>query len=113
MRQTDVVIVGGGLAGSLAAAMLGRRGIATVMIDPHEAYPVDFRCEKLDGPQMLTLELTGLADVVRRVSTPDRESWVARFGRLVEKRPGDQQGIRYETLVNAMRGQIGGSAEFV
>ena len=41
--------------------------------------------------QIATLRLTGLADAVLRASTPDRECWVARFGRLVEKRPGDQQ----------------------
>ena len=32
MRQTDIAIVGGGLAGSTAAAMLGRAGIDTVLI---------------------------------------------------------------------------------
>ena len=36
----------------------------TVVIDPHPVYPPDFRCEKLDGPQMQTLGLTGLADAV-------------------------------------------------
>jgi 2-polyprenyl-6-methoxyphenol hydroxylase-like FAD-dependent oxidoreductase len=108
-----VVIVGGGLAGSLAAAMLGRAGIDAVLIDQHPVYPPDFRCEKLDGAQMRTLELTGLADAVRHASTPDREVWVARFGRLVEKRPGDQQGIMYDTLVNTVRAQILGRAEIV
>ena len=34
------------------------------------------------------------------------ECWVARFGRLVEKRPGDQHGILYDTLVNTVRAQI-------
>jgi len=76
------------------------------MIDPHQVYPPEFRCEKLDGPQMQTVALTGLADAVLRASTPDRESWVARFGRIVEKRPGDQQGIYYDTLVNTVRAQI-------
>jgi 2-polyprenyl-6-methoxyphenol hydroxylase-like FAD-dependent oxidoreductase len=32
MRYTDVAIVGGGLAGSTAAAMLGRDGVAAVDI---------------------------------------------------------------------------------
>jgi 2-polyprenyl-6-methoxyphenol hydroxylase-like FAD-dependent oxidoreductase len=59
MQDTDVVIAGGGLAGSLAGAMLGRAGIRTVVIDPHPVYPPDFRCEKLDGPQMQTLGFTG------------------------------------------------------
>ena len=87
MRHTDVVIAGGGLAGSLAAAMLGRAGIDAVLVDPHPVYPPDFRCEKLDSVQLQTLRLTGLADAVLRASTPDQECWVARFGRVVEKLP--------------------------
>ncbi len=59
-RQTDIAIIGGGLAGSLAAAMLGRAGADCVLIDPHETYPDDFRCEKLDGPQLAILRKTGL-----------------------------------------------------
>src|SRR5262245_1849927 len=39
MRQTDIAIVGGGLAGSTVAAMMGRAGIPAVLIDPHDAYP--------------------------------------------------------------------------
>ena len=49
MRYTDIAIIGGGLAGSTAAAMLGRAGISAVLIDPHETYPADFRVEKLSG----------------------------------------------------------------
>jgi len=44
MRHTDVLIVGGGLAGSLTAAMLGRKGISAVVVDPHETYPAELRC---------------------------------------------------------------------
>jgi 2-polyprenyl-6-methoxyphenol hydroxylase-like FAD-dependent oxidoreductase len=106
MRNTDVAIVGGGLAGSLAAAMLGRAGIELILVDPHPVYPQDFRCEKLDGPQVQILQKTGLADAVLAAATPDRETWIARFGRLLEKRPGDQNGILYPTLVNTVRGII-------
>jgi 2-polyprenyl-6-methoxyphenol hydroxylase-like FAD-dependent oxidoreductase len=113
MRDADVVIAGGGLAGSLAAAMLGRAGINAVIVDPHAPYPEDFRCEKLDGTQMHTLGLTGLADAALRASTADRECWVARFGHVVEKRPGDQQGVMYDTLVNAIRAEIPGNVPFI
>jgi 2-polyprenyl-6-methoxyphenol hydroxylase-like FAD-dependent oxidoreductase len=113
MRKTDVAIIGGGLAGSLSAAMLGNAGIDAVVIDPHPVYPEDFRCEKLDGPQVEILNKTGIADAVLRASTPDRESWVARFGRLVEKRPGDQRGILYAPLVNTLRGEIPGKVQMI
>lgn len=113
MRQTDIAIAGGGLAGSLAAAMLGRAGYSVVLIDPHSVYPPDFRCEKLDGAQSKVLRRTGIADPVLRAATFDGETWVARFGRLLEKRPGDQHGIMYDTLVNAIRAQIPESVDFV
>jgi 2-polyprenyl-6-methoxyphenol hydroxylase-like FAD-dependent oxidoreductase len=106
MRQTDILIAGGGLAGSTAAAMLGRAGHATVLVDPHPVYPGDFRAEKLDGTQVAILRKTGVGDAVLRAATLDGESWVARFGRLLEKRPGDQHGILYDTMVNTMRGEI-------
>ena len=113
LRHTDVVIAGGGLAGSLAAAMLGRAGIDAVLVDPHPVYPPDFRCEKLDGTQLQTLRLTGLADAVMRASTPYQECWVARFGHVVEKLLGDQQGILYDTLVNTVRSQIPTRTQFI
>jgi 2-polyprenyl-6-methoxyphenol hydroxylase-like FAD-dependent oxidoreductase len=113
MRHTDVVIAGGGLAGSIAAAMLGRAGIDAVLVDTHPVYPPDFRCEKLDGPQLQTLELTGLADAVMRASTPDHEFWMARMGRVIDKRRGDQRGLLYDTLVNTVRSQLASRTEFV
>jgi 2-polyprenyl-6-methoxyphenol hydroxylase-like FAD-dependent oxidoreductase len=113
MRTTDIAIVGGGLAGSTAAAMLGRAGIDTVLVDPHPAYPKDFRCEKLDASQIALLRKTGLADAVLAAATPDREVLIIRFGHLVERRPNEQADILYNDLVNTMRGQIPASVETI
>ena len=113
MRTTDIAIAGGGLAGSIAAAMLGRAGFDVVLVDPHKIYPPDLRCEKIDGPQLRMLRKTGLADAVLRAASHDGEAWVARFGRLVEKRHGDQYGILYDTLVNTIRAEIPPSVEFL
>jgi 2-polyprenyl-6-methoxyphenol hydroxylase-like FAD-dependent oxidoreductase len=77
MRYTDVAIVGGGLAGSTAAAMLGHAGIPAVMIDPHTIYPPELRCEKLGGDQIDLLHKTGLADATLRATTLDGEVWEA------------------------------------
>ena len=113
MRTAEIVIVGGGLAGSLAAAMLARRGYGVVLVDPHKDFPPDFRCEKIDGPQTELLRKTGLADAILAAAAPDKETWVAQLGHLVEKRQGDQFGILYGDLVNVMRSQIPATAEVV
>lgn len=113
MRNTDVAIVGGGLAGSLAAAMLGRAGVDCTLIDPREAYPNDFRCEKFDAPQTAILAKTGLAEAVRRAATFDGGCWIARFGRIIEKTAGDQHGIFYADLVNTVRSEIPASVALV
>jgi 2-polyprenyl-6-methoxyphenol hydroxylase-like FAD-dependent oxidoreductase len=106
--------VGGGLAGSTAAAMLGRAGIATVLIDPHETYPFDFRVEKLSGDaQLERFFRTGIADSVLRSATHDGENWIARFGDLLDKRPSCQFGISYENLIGAIRAEIPDPAALV
>src|SRR5215469_15576619 len=67
MRYTDIAIIGGGLAGSTAAAMLGRASISTVLVDPHPHYPPDFRVEKLSGAEQVgRFRKTGLAEAVLR-----------------------------------------------
>ena len=71
MQSTEIAIVGGGLAGSTAAAMLGRAGISAVVIDPHQVYPPDFRSEKILDSQIPLLHKTGLADPVLSAATPD------------------------------------------
>jgi 2-polyprenyl-6-methoxyphenol hydroxylase-like FAD-dependent oxidoreductase len=113
IRETDVAIVGGGLAGSTAAAMLGRAGIRAVLIDPHPAYPPDFRCEKFDASQVALLHKTGLAEPVLRAATVDSEISVARFGRLIDRRPNAQCGFSYDTLVNTVRAEIPSESTFI
>jgi 2-polyprenyl-6-methoxyphenol hydroxylase-like FAD-dependent oxidoreductase len=113
MRYTDVAIVGGGLAGSTAAAMLGRAGIAAILIDPHTVYPPELRCEKLGGEQLDLLRKTGLADATLRATTLDGEVWEARFGHVVARKPSDQHGVMYDTLVNTVRGQIPSDVETI
>jgi 2-polyprenyl-6-methoxyphenol hydroxylase-like FAD-dependent oxidoreductase len=113
MKYTDIAIVGGGLAGSTAAAMLGRAGIPAILIDPHPMYPPDLRCEKISGDQVNMLRKTGLAEATLRAATLDGRVWLARFGYLLDKKPSDQYGILYDTLVNTMRTQIPDDVETI
>lgn len=113
MRYTDIAIVGGGLAGSMAAAMLGRAGVSALLIDPHTSYPPELRCEKLGGEQLDLLRKTGLADATLCATTLDGEVWEARFGYIVARRPSDQHGVMYDTLVNTVRAQIAPDVETI
>jgi 2-polyprenyl-6-methoxyphenol hydroxylase-like FAD-dependent oxidoreductase len=113
MRYTDIAIIGGGLAGSTAAAMLGRAGISTLLIDPHENYPFDFRVEKLSATQIDLLQKTGFADSLLRSATYGGENWIARSGYLLDKRPSHQFGIMYDALIMAIRAEIPKPAELV
>jgi 2-polyprenyl-6-methoxyphenol hydroxylase-like FAD-dependent oxidoreductase len=111
MTDTDVVVIGGGLAGATTAAILGRAGVRTTLVDPHPVYPPDLRCEKLDRGQLAILQKTGLADTALSAATfdgalRDGKAWIARFGRVIDKRPGGQYGILYDDLVNVMRNAI-------
>ena len=112
MKYTDVAIIGGGLAGSTAAAMLGRASIAAVVIDPHPTYPFDFRVEKLSGAEQIArFRKTGLAEAILAKATHDGQNWIARFGSLLDKAPSQQFGIAYDALVNAIRCEIPGDIE--
>jgi len=114
MRYTDIAIIGGGLAGSTAAAMLGRSGISAVLVDPHASYPPDFRVEKLSGEEQIErLGKTGLLEAVLRKATVADENWIARFGHLLDKPPRRQFGILYDTLVNTIRAEIPSNVERV
>jgi 2-polyprenyl-6-methoxyphenol hydroxylase-like FAD-dependent oxidoreductase len=114
MEYTDIAIIGGGLAGSTAAAMLGRAGIASILIDPHRSYPPDFRVEKLSGiEQIERFRRTGIAEAVLRAATHDGENWIARLGYLLDKVPSLQFGILYDELVNAIRGEIPAAVEAI
>jgi 2-polyprenyl-6-methoxyphenol hydroxylase-like FAD-dependent oxidoreductase len=114
MRYMDIAIVGGGLAGSTAAAMLGRAGVSVILIDPHPVYPPDFRVEKLSGDgQIERFRKTGLAEATLRSATHDGENWIARAGYLLDKRPSQQYGILYERLINAIRAEIPAEVESI
>jgi len=103
VRETDIAIAGAGLAGSLAAVMLGRAGHAVTLIDPFERCRPDFRCEKLEEPHVDTLRGAGVLDEVLTAARRYENIWVARLGRLAEVKPIVEHGVEYSALVNRLR----------
>ena len=106
MRQTDIAIIGSGLAGSAAAATLGAAGIDAILIDPRNVYPPDLRCEKIASYQLDILRDRALAGAIMAAATFDHGVWVSRFGRVIDKKTSDQYGILYDDLVAAVRAAV-------
>jgi 2-polyprenyl-6-methoxyphenol hydroxylase-like FAD-dependent oxidoreductase len=112
-RQVDVAIVGGGISGSLAAAVLGRSGFRVALVDIHRVHPQEFRCEKLAYEQLDLLRGLGLFDCLTAVGKPVHQMHVVRFGRLVDRLDSEEYGFSYEKFVNAVRGRLPSQVEFI
>ncbi len=99
----DVLIVGAGLAGSVAAALLGRAGVDVLVVDRHAVYPPDFRAEQLVGDQTDALNRLGLLEGIVGKTRRVPSAQTACYGRLLQVTQSPHYGIKYENLVNAAR----------
>lgn len=111
MAGFDVAIVGAGAGGALAAAMLGRAGYRTCLIDPARHVGAQFRCEKLEASHIGALRRAGLLEEIAGRGERYDTIWIARQGRLVERRPRTEYGFDYGQLVTALRAAVPQSVE--
>lgn len=102
----DVIIVGGGFSGTVAAVMLGRSGHRVALVDRHAVYPPDFRAEHLDQAQADALRRMGLLDDITAGVPLVQHVASARGGRLQGIWPTTNYGMRYDSMVNAARGLL-------
>src|SRR5512135_2311598 len=69
-RQVPVVIIGAGLTGTIAANMLGQRGVTCLVVERHrDIYPLP-RTVHFDDEVFRILQSVGLADEVRAITRP-------------------------------------------
>ena len=99
----DVAIVGGGLAGSLAAAVLTRAGHKVALIDKRAVYPEEFRVEKLGGKQIEILQRLGLLDAFAKEAAAFDTVLNIRRGKVVDISRGTSYGLHYAPLVAIAR----------
>lgn len=102
----DVLIVGAGLAGSVAANVLARQGRRVALVDRWPSYPACFKAEKIEPDQADLLRSFGLLDSVLPHASQIREVRGAERGRVLQNRPVEQLGIFYQDIVNALRAAI-------
>ena len=101
--RTDVIVIGAGLAGAVAASTLARAGLGVALIDARAEAAPEFRAEKMGEVQIAQLGRLGLADAVMASVTESRLVKVARFGRIVGDGYEIEYGYHYADLVNALR----------
>jgi 2-polyprenyl-6-methoxyphenol hydroxylase-like FAD-dependent oxidoreductase len=99
----DVAIVGGGLAGSIATAVLTRAGYRVALIDKRAVYPKEFRVEKLGGQQIEILERLGLLEAFAKEACSFDTVFNFRRGKLVDVSRGMSYGLHYAPLVAIAR----------
>lgn len=102
----DVAIVGGGLAGSLAAAVLARAGHRVALVDKRAVYPEEFRVEKIGGHQLEMFRKLGFLRGLESVASPYDRVLNIREGKVVDVSVGQAYGLPYADLVAMARGQI-------
>ncbi|MBR0853130.1 FAD-dependent oxidoreductase [Bradyrhizobium liaoningense] len=102
----DIAIVGGGLAGSLAAAVLARAGHRVALVDKRAVYPDEFRVEKIGGHQLGIFRRLGFIGGLESVGCPYDRVLNIREGKVVDVSIGRAYGLPYADLVAMARRQM-------
>lgn len=103
---TDIAIVGGGLAGSLAAAVLARAGHRVALVDKRAVHPEEFRVEKIGGQQLEMLRKLGFRHALESVACRYDRVLNIREGKVVDVSVGQAYGFSYADLVATARSQL-------
>lgn len=103
---TDIAIVGGGLAGSLAAAVLARAGHRVALVDKRAVHPEEFRVEKIGGQQLEMLRKLGFLHALESVACRYDRVLNIREGKVVDVSVGQAYGFSYADLVAMARSQL-------
>ncbi len=107
----DVIVIGAGLAGAAAAAVLGGQGRRVVLVDPWLECPPLFKAEKIDQQQVQMLGSVGLLKHLIPHSGHVREVRVGYDGRVFKTVPIEQFGLSYQDMVNALRRNLPSTVE--
>ena len=111
--DTEIVVVGGGLSGTIAATVLGRSGYHVTLIDRYPVFPHEFRVEKIAGDQIEKMRRLGLLDRLSASAVAFDEIVNIRRGRVLDRSHAQHYGIFYDDLVNAMRAELPETVRFI
>ena len=99
-------MVGAGLAGVTAAAVLGQHSRRVIVVDPRQSCPPLFRGEKLEPDQAQMLRKFGLLEHLLPEAGRIRKLWVGYNGRHFKIYPIEQYSMYYNDMVNTLRAHM-------
>lgn len=108
----DVIIAGGGLAGSALAFVLASAGIRVALVDQHERYPPIFGADKLAIEQLELLKRVGLFEHFREKATVARSVLNAQHGKVLNRVTVENYGMHYHDMVKTVRAIVPSSIAF-
>lgn len=111
--MVDVVVVGAGMSGCLAAIALSQRGFQVAVIDRYSNYPADFRAEQIVGEQLKSFSDLGLLDKFITDVRPVLRARNFAFGKQLSSVLVPHYGMPYQDMVRAMRNQIPANVQFI
>lgn len=109
----DVLIIGAGLSGSIAAAVLARQGLQVALVDRYAEVPPSFRAEQLVGPQVQALSRLGVLDAIVQGVTPPPHAIGARGAHIIGGMDEVHYGLHYQTMVARARAQLPAAVNFI
>jgi 2-polyprenyl-6-methoxyphenol hydroxylase-like FAD-dependent oxidoreductase len=105
-------VVGAGLAGATAAAVLGKQSWRVTLVDPRPSCPPVFKAEKIEPDQARLLRKFGLLEIALPNARRIRQVQGYYNGRLFSTSQTEQYGTYYSDMVNSLRAHLPCSVEF-
>jgi 2-polyprenyl-6-methoxyphenol hydroxylase-like FAD-dependent oxidoreductase len=109
----DVVIVGGGFAGTAAAISLAARGLSVALVDLHDTPRPAFRAEKFSADQLPLLDELGLLELFKPATVVARQAINIRGRHVVDRPAVEDHGLLYADMVKLLRRHVPAGVDVV
>lgn len=110
-HRYDVLIVGGGIAGSVAAWTFSRQGLSVALVDEREIAAPFFRAERISSLAIADMRGLGLGDLVDEVAIPLEKTAVIKGGKIQRITDEIDYSVPLHQLVNRIRDSLKESSE--